>query len=337
MAKILLLMLLPALTFGAEKARNVQRKAISESDCETADYRAELSPVSQQGSTNWCFAYTAATLASFKLRTPVSAADIAVNYTDTAENENKRARKPSGEQEFNFLGGTADEALRRSSVDGFCRENDFSSENRENGIREYENDLQREIDFREKKAGAGITHDPHCEALTGISADVFPSLNLYDEIVARQNASRTDVIRKLRKVACRDRLRPQPAFDIADDRCDDIKTCLMGHEAYQKKLIGTIDEQLSKGNIAAISFSPIAYRTYAPGRHAATIVGRKLDASGECRYVVRDSDSSKLCPLIVAAEDEGRAQPGHPICANGHIELRRQDLQKFILGVTYLR
>ena len=51
------------------------------STCSTIDLRASLGPPRDQGNTGWCYAFTAADLISQKLRTRVSAFDIATGFS----------------------------------------------------------------------------------------------------------------------------------------------------------------------------------------------------------------------------------------------------------------
>lgn len=109
-----------------------------ERDCTPVDVRNEfLGPIRDQKEIAWCYAFTAADMLAhaFKLRSPISAADIAINYNQSALSKLSRWFNPgftsSLSEEPRFTPqetGFNKIALMREMNSGYCPESVFSSE-----------------------------------------------------------------------------------------------------------------------------------------------------------------------------------------------------------------
>lgn len=104
----------------------------AESDC--SDYNLEVgielgylpTERKQQGS-GWCYAYVAADLLSHKLRTPISAVDIAINYINRGHLTGSQKRiNGQAENIYPLGGGLVDTALLSLNGRGVCLESDLT-------------------------------------------------------------------------------------------------------------------------------------------------------------------------------------------------------------------
>ncbi len=309
------------------------------SSCTRVDLRAPLGPVRHQGTgSNWCFAETAADLATFRFQHELAGKRLTADVFAFAH---AAAKDP----EFAFSGGFIDGAIRDGVAYGRTRNLClFGTDDREamgasvldiTGRAVFVAELDEVADrgerarFMEKLAARRRT-DPITKADPDVLYRVFreeESAALFARLALLLCAGGTWI--------------PPHEVEVTSDRVSD-EDWNKG-EAYRVATaparIELIDEQLDRGVPVGIDYmvsvTMFSTRPYG-GLHASSIVGRRWnDDRGACEYLVRNSWGPACEPTD--GEVLGGFRPDLlPGCEAGNFWLPYTDLTHSLFGVHYI-
>ena len=281
----------------------------------------------------WCYAYAAADLVSHKLKTRVSAPDIAFAFNYHLDTESFPHPDQYNEHVRQYEGGDSRVAINVTNrlQGGFCPEKRIKSDS-------YGNLEKDDSVFQSLRLASEVHLDEHgksCTSRTTAASHMIPGL-LLSEIAAITEKYHEDETRKwfeLAKRACRgERLRlPEGTRTIMKDVT----------RKNPADALFELDRLLAGGNVAvagvdlaklpAASWITTLKRLW-PGKkeylgHAITVVGRELDpTTGKCLYKFRNSWGN-------SCYDNGELPSG---CKDGYIYIERDKLLPGLEDLTYL-
>jgi C1A family cysteine protease len=275
------------------------------------DLRNEtLGQVRDQDTIGWCYAFAAADLLTYKLKTKISAADLAINYNHIWYNSilNKLG---NGEQDS--LGGWSDDAINATiKKGGACLEKNLRSE--DNGFASLKKTL---VEIDSIKNNAKTTPVISCAVAPRA---MFPTLATNDYLNIIENSSKMEFMSLLSDKSC------SPRISLKNIKIKKISAYL---EKGRDELCNEIDKQLDSKNIVSISYNSESLydiETKKNSNHASVIVGKKFNStSGECEYLIRNS-WGRGC----------NAYDGRLNCEEGNIWMPKSVLVKGLQDVTYL-
>jgi len=277
---------------------------VSQDECSEVDLRAQLPPVRNQDSLGWCYAFAAADLASFKLHTAVSAADIAMNYNygwlsqyaSTVKSVLTTGALPG---ETGREGGFAGGAFSAVSKRGFCKESDLPSidfkdsefkssiENLENAKKSIDvstaGPLGIPVEYLRSRQLQKMCNENYSEIKR-----LFPGADLSDLYNVLDRSIYTNLAAHLAEKSCGQRIHSPEPLQIQG-----AKRFISGQAA----LTHVVSEQLDRGNIVAISYNANVLESPAAGQgnldisnHVSVIVGRRWSKKlRECELLLRNS------------------------------------------------
>ncbi len=322
----------------------------SQEKCSSVDYRSQLPPARNQGSSALCYAFSVADLLSFASGKPISSLDIAlthdksliVSYFKFSDLVNKQERFldifdksilfPSSATKLQ-TGGVANLALKRAMEKGLCLEKDAPSESEtlSSIVEEVENleKLKSSYDEFVKNEQmnshflfpAEISNDEKmsfvCRSYSE-SSTIMGALPLSEFIDVLEHSSKRNFLTHLIDRSCKNRL----SLDKKVKTFRDNNPVLL-----QEKMHTLLDE----GNMAIIGWDttavrdPFAIDSYRPAHHASTIVGRRWNESRKsCQFLVRDS-TDPSCKSYHYLND----------CEEGHLWVDDKRFMRFVDDLTY--
>jgi hypothetical protein len=266
-----------------------QKAKANETRCHFIDLRDQLPEVRDQGGVGWCYAFATADMLSQKLKTNISALDIALAYNhdkSTLAELYWYRKLPSPVDE----GGTIATAIRAVTSEGVCTEDEIPS------------DTARAIQaiksiLRETASASQPTTERFNEPIEekgdlvfSLSKSVFPNLTRSDFDYAYKHApSPNRFIEQIRQKGCRKRIQ--------------VKGIHINEVTNPRGFLDAINQSLNNNRIAGITYS---YSRMFPGSllflskeakqnslrelHDSTLVGQRLDQeTGRCEYLLRNS------------------------------------------------
>lgn len=294
--------------------RNRQAFDQAKKSCgKTVSLAKSFGPSRDQDTVGWCFAFASADLMSYKLKKPISAADMAINYFNSRQSP--VTRWLSGKKQSEYRGGWEADALKQTAERGFCLESKFNSE--DNGNNEMAGALNRAQEIKNSwlklKTGA-CTND-----LRTVKA-LFPQLTLADLNHSIVTSTQSSFISKLATEACEPRLKievaPKPLIERGPNK---------------SKLFANIDRQLNAGNPLTLAmYSEILIDSDSDGRkdqHAVMAIGRRFnELTGSCEYLIRNSwGSGAFAHDPIYDRDE-----------KGHVWIPREKLNDTVYATVHL-
>ena len=265
-----------------------------------------MGPVRDQGVSGLCFAYEAADLVSHKIRSRVSALDLALSYFQTT--------KLNKMSDIYNSGGETPQTIKGAEALGFCPEQEMPSNETLIGTEpDQDGKIQQAFLWLEKNSWNSR------EALE-TARTIFPLIAESEWATAMRIAKKKDRLAFLQAKNCRVRI---PLESIR----------LVNKELKEKSdinaLIQIINQQLSKENpvgvgvYAADMFAQIEERD---DGHAATLVGRRWNsAKNTCEYQIRDTFGEQCVAYKKDFE-----------CNKGYIWVDTKFLKKNLFEVEYL-
>lgn len=305
--------------------------------CSSVDYRSELPPVRNQGDIGWCYAYVAADMLSQRLKTPVSAFDVAISYNHlVAGQPSLRTGAPeqlADGKSYYEAGYIAGAVNAMAGAGGVCPESIIRSENFLFDVR---------LQFNSPTAALTYTQSfgDRADKITQREQSACPSKNpvftLFNDFqvgkILGQSASPEAWYRLAQETCKENRIKVDP----------DWSTTMMSKGADSvEAMTNEIDNQLSKGLVVGISYDSRfiprkgklpkmsvgdSFKKTLRGEvldpHGSVVVGRKRDPkTQQCLYLIRNSWSSN-CRDIAN-------------CERGNFWVPRNWLEKNMYGVTH--
>ena len=291
-----------------------------EEQCTSVDFRQTFPlKMRNQGETSWCYANAASDYLqyTYHLNEQVSAADIAINYSQTIFSKivkifddlidpSERGKPPET--------GLIAIAVKRIIPQGYCPESALPSDfwNRVSAIdgsQTKEEILQSILD----------TYDLQQKIYTGsiTSAAQMPSYFTFKNINRDQfyeilkNSTHKQVLLELREAACKNERKPFGDTSIGSD------FMIRGRHAFQH-----MSASFDRGMPVTVDFADDVFFHYdnpskkIAGLHTVIVYGRKFDSqSQECQYMLKDSHGAQCT----------RYDPKIP-CENGYLWLPESKL-----------
>jgi hypothetical protein len=297
-----------------------QGLAVASEECSTIDFRNDFPlRMRHQQQTSWCFAHSAADLIqfSFQLNEQISAADIAIQYSETRISKTmqtlkKLLQKNSGKipAETGFIKIALDLAMKN----GVCPESAFPSE-QWNKIDDHGNISKVEI----TKAiidTLNLQKTIHHSNLSSASQIPwhfeFKHLSREQFYQILKNSDKKNVFSSIRSMACNpERIQLPPLFK-AKFKIKNKKTFQFIHDSFEHHQPVTIDffsDLLRHADHPKKSMSEL---------HTVLLYGRKTNPiTNECEFMIKDSygeQCTKYDPQLT--------------CENGYVWLPQQKLKK---------
>lgn len=284
-------------------------------ECSTVDYRASLGRVRDQSPTGWCYANSAADLATHAMGFRVSAFDLATGYllgdvddlieSPRSEIQNYLSRHPEFLTRLNRwrndelksylpdqiltemglynLGGMDDDALLFAVQRGYCAESTIPEG--EPHMQEHLKAIQDSYENRDRTLDY--------VRLAPIGNVTEPDSRIKAHIFRDWTDSRCAIRAKPRMP-----LIPGSHYSAADlkDYNAKLKAGKLNRKIEHRKLFQLIDDKLSQGEIVSIGYD--AYDIYSEelrmrtetevedGDHSSVIAARKM-IKGKCHYYMR--------------------------------------------------
>ncbi len=238
-----------------------------------------MGPVRNQGTAGWCYAYTIADLASFALKKPVSAADIALSYNFSND----------------YLDATQNPALQTG---GFILS---GLEDMNNSFCLEENLTSNYIEFNSKQNTHSVIHpysilnqfyNPE-----GIKEDTLPqddlnkALGIFLNIVDAWNKLSESTLQELVADSCDPRVIIENHVGIRSDFRGDA-TGVGGPvddlERFKVEPIEMLNRLLENGYVAGLGIEKQVFS--AESNHAVVAVARRMNIeSNQCEYYLKNS------------------------------------------------
>lgn len=319
--------------------------------CANVDYRGELGPVRDQNDTNWCFAYTAADMVTQKIksaRNPVSAIGTAESYySDQTESMRREARSLRGSGAENdakadelmrealahYLkplvdqdGGRADFAIEALSERGLCFESDVPSDG-------------GTVSETGERAQAGAMRLVCGPPRVGARGKNSCTINTE---AARSRANIQEALRVSWENETAGRCRryiPGQPFQVRTVKTEGLKWTagkIDRSQAESDKILAGVDQALSEGRIAGISYSQdFLTKSPLPARvestHASSIVARKCDGGcTNCKYLLRNSYGKNACATYLP-EYRRRCEGTHMVWLNAG------EIRDYVYRVSWIK
>lgn len=298
----------------------------AESDC--AEHNLEvgialgyLPPERKQLGSGWCYAFVAADLLSHRLRTPISAADVAINYINhgklptfnpqKTEASANKIKKIAGATQtvYPLGGGLVDEAISLLNGRGVCLESDLSL------------------------TGAPV-RVPAGDLSHHFSAAIWPELQNRLTQVHENNFAETGSLNfqnALTSLAsqkkCTARFSDQHFHTVTFQRPTSES------KAEQVEFNRNLNQSLTRFRMIAIDYnsqvlSSAEQAPWAKTDHASVLIGRRFNQEKKrCEYLLRNNEKS--C-ADYSSEFECRR-------AHNHVWVPRERILRSVSSYTYLQ
>lgn len=278
---------------NAEKAR-----------CSPVDYREKLPPIREQDDIGWCYAYSAADLASFHLGRNVSAFDMALQYNHSRHGIGLLFRRRESDRE----GGRTKENLELGLNRGFCLEENLPSRSLDGGSIEGSLELIEDLtqDFSSRSAPFYNVMGSDEAAMNDIAGQIacenfdefrkmFPFLDEAGISNLISNSTMGNIIYRAANESCGKRIK--------------LNKTVIGRSINENSLMDA-HELLSSGNIFSISYRseilkiPRYQNPSADYDHVSTIVGRRWNQNlNRCEFLLRNSYGERCFRWYQNCED----------------------------------
>lgn len=245
-------------------------------DCGSVNLKEQFPPVRNQDSVGWCYAFAAADMLGYKTGYPVSAIDIAVNFSPQQISHEKRSLL-QGELHEDIEGGLSTEALDAITAKGICKEStspsEYFSENKDIGdfIKSVENPFDNI--YSQSSFLYAVKKEPLCLAKEA------PSLKEISKVLSYSQPNNI-------------------MYNLNNQRCAG-KRININNEDYKfstvkdrrSKMIQSLDDQLDKKQPSLISYESGFFKnSRAPASHASLVIGRRFNKNNlKCEYLIRNS------------------------------------------------
>ncbi len=245
-------------------------------DCSPVNLKDKFPAVRNQDSVGWCYAFATADMIGFKTGYPVSAIDIAVNYSPQRISHEKRSLL-KGELHENIEGGSSKEALDTITAKGICKESDSPSEyfgenkNIADFIKSVENPFENI--YSQSSFLYAAKKEPLCLAKDS------PSLKEISKVLAHSQPG--NIMYNLNNQRC---TKKRVSLDKEEYRFTEFRGPL-------SQIIKSIDDQLGKKMPTIISYNPhFLKNSRSDGSHASIAIGRRFNQDTlKCEYLIRNS------------------------------------------------
>lgn len=296
----------------------------AESDC--TDYHLEvgielgyLPAQRQQLGSGWCYAFVAADLLSHRFRTPISAADIALNYINhgrLAQNRIEKSdtnsgnmRRPAGgiQAAYPLGGGLVDEALHLLNGRGVC--------------------LESELSF-----SATIPQNTNFDLSQHFSSSSWPDVQRRLRHIVEKSSSenhsanfKNALIHLGSQRKCRPHFREKKFNTVTEMRSEPENRSL----EFNRKL----NRDLTRFRMLAIDYNSQVLSAgheapWTQSNHASLLIGRRFNKNkNRCEYLLRNNE--KGCADYVAGLE------CHP--TYNHVWVPSDRILRSISSYTYLR
>lgn len=245
-------------------------------DCGTVNLKDRFPPVRNQDSIGWCYAFSSADMLGFKTGYPVSAIDIAVNYTSQKKPHSQRSIS-EGELHKDIQEGYFSEAFDIITTKGICKESDSPSEyfGENKDIADFIKSAENPFNniYTQNSFLHAVKKKPLC------SAKEAPSLKEISKVISYSLPS--NIMYNLNNSRCDNKR-------IKVNKDDYKLTTLSGQRS---KIVQSLDEQLNKKQPSLISYnSGFLKNNRAPALHVSLVIGRRFNQNNlKCEYLIRNS------------------------------------------------
>lgn len=287
--------------------------------CEGRDFRSELPPISSSAGTNWCFAYSAADLVTQKLKTPVSAVDIAYGYVEQEEQSENEGIMGSLSRFFGasrhdlgdlITGGFANKAIMSRAKIGFCREQDLPSTD----VTHHEELFKLFQNMRKMVESQGRS----C-LNSSLMQKQFPGVSKLEGDKIFAHLEKDTVLSTLAKNSCDKRINSSQPLQVEVK----VPSQFSNSDEFWKQL----DSNLSSGKMLSVQLQHMLTdpELKKNSAHAVTIVGRRWNVEKKsCEYLVRNSLDQNNCTYFQCEKD-------------GHVWVSESFLKKSVASFTDIK
>ena len=292
--------------------------ALAQTKCSNIDLRNEiLGKVKQQGALGWCFAYSTSDLLTHRLKSPISALNLGINFYD------KMPEMPRGDSLTRASGGS-DMGAMTYAQGQYCKEEALPSS---------EITIEKECQTKNIFNASGVLVEvenilnKNRSSLTRCEYVMIKAIfkKLTDVEIDQVNLmprSSLEKISKLRALNCKDSY-------VKSEK----KLAMRSGLELGAKVLTEIDLQLNKNNLISLNYDADFLVTNSQKsevyNHYSTIVGRRENIfNSRCQYLIRNSWGED-CSIYPA--------PYNAQCEQGNIWVDSDVLLQSIIAIHYLK
>ena len=289
--------------------------------CGDVDVRETLGPVRFQDDKSWCFAFTSADLLTYRFRNELHGERVSDVYTALTYT-GKYAVDP-----YSDAGGLARFAVKAAYERGFCQQSLEDEALRRGPLGSLNEKLQtlralKSLYDRGDLAGLNRKLDELAKTNSIVSS--VPRQELMH--VLQASTARNFPMHFADLLCGSHRYKPTAKIEVKS---------MVKWVAGTSKLLRTIDEQLTAGNIVGISYYSafLILGSNAPqeGKHFSSLVGRRRNAKrNRCEYLIRNS----FGPGCLGYSSEYITPEN---CQFGHIWVARSVLERNVFAITFIK
>ncbi|MBF0300635.1 MAG: hypothetical protein HQK51_18115 [Oligoflexia bacterium] len=279
-----------------------------------------------QGSSGWCFAYTAADLLSFHIGKDISARDIANSYYKGSTISG--IKELFGTKRSSHREGLINVAVQRALEHGLCLEEQLPSSDFEfTADKNFSDTLNSLEQLKIDLSGSTLLDKQNfcTEEFYKDFSELFPSFSKQDLIsIITKSSNNVSLMENLIEKQCTPRNNVWlNKLEITSTKCLSDSSC--------KNMLDLVDQELSNENIIGLGYNATILETInVEGRlenmHASSIVGRKFNEfTGSCEYLIRNSQGT------------GCTQSPFFQCKQGHIYIPEEYLIKAMFEIDYIK
>jgi len=302
-------------------AENPAWCSVEEAGCTDVDVREALGLVRFQDDKSWCFAFTAADLLTYRFRNELHGERVSDVYTALTFT-GKYAVDP-----YSDAGGYARFAVKAAYKRGFCQQSLEDEALRRGPLGSLNEKLEtlrtlKTLHDRGDLAGLERKLDELAKANSIVSS--VPRQELMR--VLQASTARNFPMQFADLLCGSHRYKPTTKIEVKS---------MVKWVSGTNKLLRTIDEQLTAGNIVGISyysaFLIVGNNAPREGKHLSTLVGRRWNAKrNRCEYLIRNS----FGPGCLGYASEYITPEN---CQTGHIWVPRRVLERNVFAITFIK
>jgi hypothetical protein len=289
--------------------------------CTGVDVRESLGPVRFQDDKAWCFAFATADLLSYRFRNELKGQRVSAVYT-ALTNARTFAVDP-----YSDAGGLARFSITRAYARGFCPqdlEDDALKRGPLGSLSEKLETLRTLKAMYDRKDMVNLNRKLDELAKTNSIVTTVSRPELMR--LLQESTKRSFPIRFADLLCGSNRYKPTIKIDVDS---------MVKQTSGTTKMLRTIDEQLTAGNIVGIAYysaflllgndAPLA------DRHMSVLVGRRWNPKrNQCEYLIRNS----FGPQCLGYAGDYRAPEN---CHEGHIWVPRNVLERNLYAITFIK
>ncbi len=297
------------------KKRQLEKKLTKPEDCSDVNIKDKFPKVRNQDSVGWCYAFVAADMISYKAGFNVSAADIAVNYSQKFNVSHEKRKINQGELHEDVEGGWTAKAIENAAAKGICKESDSPSE-----YFVEDKDIGDFIKSAEDPFSQLYSPPTFLDAGSSKSlclSEKSPFLNDLHKVITHSQPN--NIMYQLNEKRCEGkRLTLQPD-----------KYAVEENKGPKVDLIKSIHETLNKKNPASIGYNVKFLKDErTEGNHASIVVGRRYNQeANSCQFLIRNSWGS-------GCKNYAEPYSLQENCNDGHIWVPEETLHQNIYRVV---